>query len=511
MKDLETLVSEHLSRDADAVRFETARWTDEVAVRRRRPRGIPSLRTLGTVAAALVLLAGVVVPLALVSGLVGDGRAVPGGRSLDGYGLRIQLPEGWDGLVRGPAGTMFGPHLHAANFELPEQDDDVASSARAGMTEDQVTIVVIDVTTALARDVRGPQEPYEPAELPVRIRPEDFTDRVEAVDPDHASARRQVSVGDRSLELRVEFGTDPPPERLVAEANDVLTSLSIEPLGETSGYRRHVDVDDGLAITIPDAWTFRQDPTRPIEPKNVFGVGSWAFPRGGECAPTAAQEDLLPDGTLFWLIEYPGDQQEADFPPRPEHFALQRETLGVYECSTAPSYMIRFRDHGRFFQFHVAFGPDASESLEPEVLRALESLEVGGICDVADDAYVPSVLPTSGPVGSRATVTGEVNHGEPGPGGPGFPVDPTMWIEVWWNLDPGDTRWPSAIPGGEDPIPAEPGPVVKLGRVDVAASCTYGLAFTVPEAPAGTYPIVVLYGSDESGSAFEPIRFDVTG
>jgi hypothetical protein len=509
MKDVETLVREHLSRDADAVRFETARWTDEVTVRRRRPRGIPSLRTLGTVAAALVLLAGVVVPLALVSGLGGDGRVVPGARSLEGYGLRIQLPEGWDGRVRGPAGTSFGPHLHAANFELPEQDDDVASTARGGMTDEQVTIVVIDVTTALARDVRGPQEPYEPADLPVQIRPDDFTDRVEAVDPGHASARRQFSVADRSVELRVEFGTVPPPERLVAEANDVLTSLSIEPLGETSGYDRHVDIDDGLAITFPAAWTFREDPTEPIEPKNVFGMGSWAFPTGGSCAPIAAQEDLPGDGTLLWLIEYHGDQPRTDFPPRPERFELDRQSLGVYECSTVPSYLIRFREASRFFQVHVAFGPDASESLKPEIHRALESLEVLTPNCPPQASYEPEVAPAAGPPGTMVEVTGAIATGGSEGGGWG---SPTTRVQAWWNLKPAGIGSP--LTG--DPVAAGPGPVEPVGSWFADGGCRYDISFRVPteEVAPGAYPVVLLFsGPDVGGPSYtaQSVVFEVTG
>jgi hypothetical protein len=511
MKDLETRVRESLNRDAEAVRFEPGRWTEGVTGRRRYRRGTPSMRTLGVVAAALVLLAGIVVPLALVSRLGGDEEIGPGGGVLKCYGLGIKLPAGWNGRIRGPAGTSFGPHLHAANFELLEPDDDVASRARAGMSADQVTIVVIDVTTALARDVRGPQEPYEPAELPARIRAEDFTDRGEGIYPGHAFARRQFSVAGRSLELRVEFGTDPAPEGLLAEANGVLASLTVEPLAGESGYVRHVDQDDGLALTIPEAWSFDPDPTRLIEPENVLAIGSWPFPRGGVCAPFDAIDDLPPDGVFMWLIEYHGPEPPEDFVPRPERFDLRDFSHGEVSCyAPDPQYQLRFRDAGRNFQVQIAFGPEASESLQTYALRALESLETGGVCDAAGDAYVPSVDPVRGSAGSTATITGEIPHGEGAEGG--SPADPTEWVEVWWNLDPSDPDgWPSALPGGEDPIPAEPGPVLLLGRLHVAGTCTYELPFTVPETSAGTYPIVVLYGSDVSGSAFRPAWFEVTG
>jgi hypothetical protein len=510
MKDLETLVRESLNRDADAVRFEPGRWRD-VTDGRLRPRRAPAIRTLGAAAAAMVLAAGILVPLALVSRLGGDEDIGPGAGAMEGYGFGIQLPGDWDGRIRGPEGTSFGPHLHAANFELPEQDDDVASLARGEMSTDQVTIVVIDVTTALARDVRGPQEPYEPAELPVRIRDEDFTDRVEAVDPDHSFARRQLSVAGRSLQVWMEFGTDPAPEGLFAEANGVLASLTVEPLTGGSGYERQVDPDDGLAVTIPEAWNFDPDPTRLIEPENVLAIGSWPFPGGGVCAPFDAIDDLPPDGVFMWLIEYHGPEPAEDFVPRPERFDLRDFSHGEVSCyAPDPQYQLRFRDGGRNFQVQIAFGPQASGSLETEALRSLESLETGGVCDSAGDAYVPSVDPVRGSAGSRATITGEIPHGEGAEGG--SPADPTEWVEVWWNLDPSDPDgWPSALPGGEDPIPAEPGPVLLLSRLHVAGTCTYELPFTVPETPPGSYPIVVLYGSDRGAAAFEPTWFEVTG
>jgi hypothetical protein len=138
----------------------------------------------------------------------------------------------------------------------------------------------------------------------------------------------------------------------------------------------HTDVNDGLSVTIPEAWTFHQDPSGPVDPKSVFGVGTWTFPKGGDCAPTAAQAELPADGAFFFLYEYLGGGDPADFPPRPSHFQLDTSTLGHYECQVVPSYMIRFRDAGRLFQVHVAFGPQAYESLRPEVLRALDSIEV---------------------------------------------------------------------------------------------------------------------------------------
>jgi hypothetical protein len=297
--------------------------------------------------------------------------------------------------------------------------------------------------------------------------------------------------------------------RLGGDPSAVPGGVTIEPTPGTTGYRRHVDLDDGLAITIPDAWAFHEDPTEPIEPENVLAVGSWPFPRGGVCAPFDALDDLPADGVFLWLIEYHGTDRPEQFVPRPDRFDLADFRFGETACyAPTPQYQLRFQNQGRFLQWQIAFGPEASESLEPEVLRALESLEVGGICDLAADAYVPAVAPVSGPPGSTSTISGEVPHGEGAEGG--GPADPTRWVDFWWNLDPSEPGgWSSVF--DQHPIPYGPGPVLKLGRVDVATSCTYELSFPVPDVPTGRYPIVGVYGSEDGASAFEPAWFEVTG
>lgn len=381
---LDDLVRAGLAEGAGTVRFDANGWTDTVTEappvrgRVRLPRAPrPPGRWVAAVAVAALILVGMGVPLALLSGLGGGEQDVrPGGPTLNAYGMRMDLPEGWDGRIVGPAGTEFGPYLHAANFPLPPKDDDVASNARAGMTDDQVTIVLIDVTTALARDVRGSQEPYPPLEGKLQVGPEDLGDSLESGYPGDAHARREFSIEGRSFFLHVEWGASTASPERFSVVNEVLATFRAEPALGTSGYKTQADVDDGLSIRIPEPWTFHQDPSGPDDPRTVFAVGSWTFTKGGECAPVAAQEELPADGTLFWLIEYHDVADPAEFPVRPEHFELDEGTYAQYECSLVPSYLVRFQENGRYFQVHVAFGPQASESLQPEVVRALESIHV---------------------------------------------------------------------------------------------------------------------------------------
>jgi hypothetical protein len=269
--------------------------------------------------------------------------------------------------------------------------------------------------------------------------------------------------------------------------------------------RTQLDADDGLAITIPASWTFAEDPTQPIEPKNVLAVGSWPFPRGGVCAPFAALRDLPPEGAFLWLIEYHGPRHPEHFSPRPEPFDLGNR-YGEFDCSgIVDTYQVRFRDEERYFQLQVAFGPEAPASQLREVLAAMDSLEVNA-CDVADNGYRPEVSPAAGSPGTRGTVLGELPHGVGAEGG--HPADPTTTVEAWWNLDP--EEWSSALPGGQEPVPAGPGPVLRLGAVEHAgARCEYRILFTVPEAPPGLYPVVAITGGDQSWGPFEAVSFEV--
>ena len=44
----------------------------------------------------------------------------------------------------------------------------------------------------------------------------------------------------------------------------------------------------------------------------------------------------------------------------------------MYEC-IGPSYMVRFRQAGRFFQIHIVLGTRASAARRAAVLRILDS------------------------------------------------------------------------------------------------------------------------------------------
>jgi hypothetical protein len=386
MKDLDERLGDGLRRAAQGARFEAESWAPSVSRRPggrplRRPASRPVSRWVAVAVTAAVLLAGIGIPLALLSGLGGGARpgSQPNGTVVSGSGMHLTIPDGWDSRVVGAAGAAFGPVIQASNRPIiMTPDDDLATDTRRVLESRQVAIVLIDYTETRARlgYQAGADETFPVEELPISIRAADFQPSFEGVDASHHFARRTFGVNDRSFDLWVEFGEKPAPDALVADVNEVLATLRVDPPDAQTELRTLTDADDGLSITIPAAWTFHQDPSGPDDPRTVFAVGTWTFARGGDCAPTVAQETLPPDGGFLWLIEYRDGADPTAFPARPDHFDLDPDSVGQYECSTVPSYMIRFRDAGREFQAHMALGPEASDSLGPEFMRALESLEV---------------------------------------------------------------------------------------------------------------------------------------
>jgi hypothetical protein len=509
--DLEDLLRDTLREAAGSGRFDPHGWrpaAPDVTPRRLRIRVPHPVRSRAVaVLVAAILIAGITVPLILLSRLGGEDPIGPrsSGRTVQGYGMRLDVPEGWDGRTVGPDPDGLGPSLHVANFSLPQPDEVDGDRAFAALRPGRTMVLLEEVTIR-------PLAPgaYPPLEGNLSVDVDDVRRFGPFPASVHSYVRDDFSISGRQFNFLVGFG-DPPSPSLVEDLNHVLATLEVERVTEPAGYRLEADVDDGLSITIPAGWTFDEDPTQPIEPENVFAFGSWDFPSGGVCAPFAALEELPLDGAFVWMVEYHGTDHPEDFVSRPERFDLRDFRFGETSCEGTPMYQLRFRDGGRFFQWQVAFGPQASEATEADTLLALDSLRAGDVCDTGNDGYVPGVVPTSGVAGTQATVGGEFPHGEPGPGG--YPVEADAeWVEVWWNLDPSEPGgWSSALPGGEDPIAAESGPVFKLGRVDVMDSCTYEVPFEIPHVEPGVYPVVVIQMDPESASSFQPAHLEVTG
>ncbi len=70
-------------------------------------------------------------------------------RPLDGYGLHVDVPAGWDGRIRKPpartaTGETTHPVLHAASFALPGERGDFGGGAVELMTARDVFVALLE-------------------------------------------------------------------------------------------------------------------------------------------------------------------------------------------------------------------------------------------------------------------------------------------------------------------------------------------------------------------------------
>ncbi len=135
-------------------------------------------------------------------------------------------------------------------------------------------------------------------------------------------------------------------------------------------------VGQGLTIESPPDWSIAGGGgMNVVSPEPVLLAGTWLFPAGGDCAPTAALDSMPRDGAFFWILEYPSLHDTQEFAPRPEHFSFG-DLKGPFECVGQRTYLLLFRDASRLFQAHIVIGPDASNSVRSDVLEVLDSLQV---------------------------------------------------------------------------------------------------------------------------------------
>lgn len=136
-------------------------------------------------------------------------------------------------------------------------------------------------------------------------------------------------------------------------------------------------------LRYPPSWSATSRPLTPVSySAQLLAVASYRLPRASRgangCRPSEALDRLPPGGAFVYGWDYGSGPhrsgfRKSDFPPRPRHFRLAR--FGQYECA-GPSYLIRFRQAGRFLQVHVALGTRATPVTRATVLRILDSLRI---------------------------------------------------------------------------------------------------------------------------------------
>ena len=148
--------------------------------------------------------------------------------TISAYGLRVDLPLGWEGSIyrRAPGeGESSNPVAHAASFPLPRDRGDYGNGAVDVMEDDDVYIMLVEhdadsVGTALFSQVG----------LPRQLDPDEFsTTTLQKVIPGHAGTQRFFVERGRPFCLYVVLGSYELRGQLVPRANDVLATVEVQP------------------------------------------------------------------------------------------------------------------------------------------------------------------------------------------------------------------------------------------------------------------------------------------
>lgn len=165
---------------------------------------------------------------------------------IDGYGILLDLPSGWDGRLysrplvepsvlppalglpffRSPSARGGAATLHIANFTLSLKAGDFGTGATASMPGDGVFAALVEYQPG--QGLEPGRGLFEPRGIPVPLAPRDFDAAalLRAV-PGQAGAQRFFTVGDRPLCLYAVLGSTQGVDAPLSQLNRALASLRV--------------------------------------------------------------------------------------------------------------------------------------------------------------------------------------------------------------------------------------------------------------------------------------------
>lgn len=144
------------------------------------------------------------------------------------YGLRVDLPAGWEGSIyrRQPGeGETTLPILHAGTFPLPLDRGDYGNGAVDLMEDDDVLVALLEHgPDSIGAALFGEQS------MPRTLDPDEFSPTtLQRVIPGHAGTQRFFVERGRPFCLYVVLGSYELRRDLVPRANAVLATVEVEP------------------------------------------------------------------------------------------------------------------------------------------------------------------------------------------------------------------------------------------------------------------------------------------
>ncbi len=294
--------------------------------------------------------------------------------AIDDFGIRMNVPDTWHGLLFSWSGGAE-PMLIVGTKPI---NDLYHASTRRALDPADVLVLLAENTSLIAD--------YEPVDGPIAIRADDLCPTCEILDDGtsppagHSLFYRSFAVGARQFDLFVEFGASVPNDDQFAGMNEALATLRVQAPPPT------VDASDPvpeapISVDVPEGWVSEDEPVPGTTgPRVVAAYGTWELERGGVCGPEAALQNLPVDGALIWFVEHVSPGNAGDYTEPGPRFIVDLQTPPArWRCAAeAPSRMYPFRVDGRYFDVHLALGPQAGGATIRQAEALIASLRGEG-------------------------------------------------------------------------------------------------------------------------------------
>jgi hypothetical protein len=149
---------------------------------------------------------------------------------LDGFGLSIDLPPRWEGVIVMPPhsgdGSATYPVLRAGNFALPASDGSFGENSIMAMDPTKALVVVVEYGSTSVGTVLFTSGVWPPVLSLADLNPNAFSG---THPPGLAGHQNFVTVNGRAFCFYTVMGFDGQQAPLLTEVNAVLATLAIQP------------------------------------------------------------------------------------------------------------------------------------------------------------------------------------------------------------------------------------------------------------------------------------------
>lgn len=144
--------------------------------------------------------------------------------TLEGFGLSIELPDGWNGRIYTETEGPDAPNcsiLQAATVSIPSYDDCILTAARQLFGSNDASVMLFETPGG-----RPGFDTLYPVTTLLALGPSHYMPVWQGITPGQATFVRRLRLNGRYFQLQAVFGSSPTVTQL-SQVNQVLSTLQV--------------------------------------------------------------------------------------------------------------------------------------------------------------------------------------------------------------------------------------------------------------------------------------------